>query len=68
MAGELRMKQVMDEEVKPIIRKTIPEILKKISILEALFADLSSEVNILKKQNIPVAKAEIPKRPKTSKR
>lgn len=36
MAGELKQKQFIDNEVKPLIRNTIPDILKRLSVLEAL--------------------------------
>ena len=35
MAGELRMKQFVNEEVKPALRDTLPDILDRLASLES---------------------------------
>lgn len=41
MAGEMRMKQFVNEEVKPVIRKTIPSMLDRLVALEKAVEELS---------------------------
>ena len=53
MAGELRLKQVMWDEVAPAVRKMLPEVLKRLTDLEKRVARLE--------ERSPVAKALMPK-------
>ena len=58
MAGELRLKQFVNDEVKPVIRKTLPEILARLEALEKATKPKTS------KPKAPTEKKTAKKKPK----
>lgn len=42
MAGELKQKQFVDNEVKPMVRQVIPELIERIEKLEKKIASMES--------------------------
>ena len=61
MAGELRQKQFITEEVEPAIRKTIPSMLDRLVALEEAISELSKPQTKPQVSKEVVSKAIIPK-------
>jgi len=64
MAGELEIKKIFNDKVKPFILKDLPEILKRIEAVEEAVSNLLSEPAASSKE---ITKTEVKKPPATKK-